>query len=117
MEIKTARDFFEGGLGWGKRENSSFFFSHSNSLSRANEASALSNCRKKNFCGQAMFNHSYLQSIFEKEVSKIAMVMSVKTNGIPNPPKPTAPSHHPPSFRLPKYIVAHNHGSITLSSK
>ena len=47
MEIKTARDFFEGGLGWGKRENSSFFFSHSNSLSRANEASALSNCRKK----------------------------------------------------------------------
>ena len=87
MEIKTARDFFEGGLGWGKRENSSFFFSHSNSLSRANEASALSNCRKKNFCGQAMFNHSYLQSIFEKEVSKIAMLMSVKTNGIPNPPK------------------------------
>ena len=72
---------------------------------------------KKNFCGQAMFNHSCLQSIFEKEVSKIAMVMSVKTNGIPNPPKPTAPSHHPPSFRLPKYIVVHNHGSITLSSK
>ena len=31
-----------------------------------------------------MFNHSYLQSIFEKEVSKIAMVMSVKTKGIPS---------------------------------
>ena len=31
-----------------------------------------------------MFNHSYLQSIFEKEVSKIAMVMSMKTKGIPS---------------------------------
>ena len=31
-----------------------------------------------------MFNHSYLQSNFEKEVSKIAMVMSVKTKGIPS---------------------------------
>ena len=32
-----------------------------------------------------MFNHSYLQSIFEKEVSKIAaaMVMSLKIKGIP----------------------------------
>ena len=31
-----------------------------------------------------MFNHSYLQSIFEKEVLKISMVMSVKTKGIPS---------------------------------
>ena len=88
MEIKPRGIYcpqVEGEWEWGKRENSSFFLSHSNSLSRANEASALSNCRKKkNFCGQAMFNHSYLQSIFEKEVSKIAMVMSVKTKGIPS---------------------------------
>ena len=94
---KNREGFIEGGLGWGKRENSSSFFSHSNSLSRANEASTLSNCRKKKktFCEHAMFNHSYLQSFFEEEVSKIAMLISVKTNGIPNPPKPTDPL--PPS--------------------
>ena len=113
---KNREGFIEGGLGWGKRENSSFF---SRIPIRFRARTKREHCRiveKKNFCGQAMFNHSYLQSIFEK-VSKIEMVMSVNTNGIAFPLKPTAPSHHPPSFRLPKYIVVHNYGSITLSCK
>ena len=118
MEIKTARDLLKGEWGGEKEKIVPFFFlAFQFALACERSECTVELSKKKNFCGQAMFNHSYLQSIFEKEVSKIAMVMSVKTNGIPNPPKPTAPSHHPPSFRLPKYIVVHNHGSITLSSK
>ena len=47
MEIKTARDLLKGEWGGEKEKIVPFFFSHSNSLSRANEASALSNCRKE----------------------------------------------------------------------
>ena len=119
MGRKTARDLLKGNWG-GEREKIVPFFSRIPIRSRVRTKRV--HCRivekkKKTFCEHAMFNHSYLQSFFEKEVSKIAMLISVKTNGIPNPPKPTAPSHHPPSFRLPKYIVVHNHSGITLSSK
>ena len=103
---------------WGgeKEKIVPFFLAFQFAFARERSESTVELSKKKNFCGQAMFNHSYLQSIFEK-VSKIEMVMSVNTNGIAFPLKPTAPSHHPPSFRLPKYIVVHNYGSVTLSCK
>ena len=109
MAIKSTRNLLSASWrewGWGKRENSSFLFS----LSRANEASALSNCRKKkkSFCGQAMFNHSYLQSTIHMEVSKKEMLMSVIKRGILSKSLANNPSPYPPSFRLPKYIVVHH---------